>query len=147
MFVLEDLPNQSACLDAKVIRLANATTRTTGECADRGAEMAREETEVEGASDGVIFGRAGGRMPRKDFRFSVINQGLVVALGAKIKSLRNAEADVFGLANARCRLQDGCNNHQRTFGVPLAFTDATEFGGEGGKEAFANFARRQLNRA
>jgi hypothetical protein len=132
---LEHLPHGTAGLRAEVVRLADAATRAVGEGPHGGAKSAGEDAGVEGASLRLCVGWTGGGFSRKDFPLRVVDQGLEVALFPQVHSLREARANVLGPTNPWCRLQHSCNEHQGSFRVPEAFTDAPEFGGEDGKES------------
>jgi hypothetical protein len=80
VFVLQDLPNRTACFGAGVIRVANPTTGTACDSADRRTESSRKDLGVICTSFGFIGGGTRGRDARKGFTFRIIHQGLIMTL-------------------------------------------------------------------
>ena len=80
MLILKDLPDRTACFGAGVIRVANPTTGSACDSADRRTESSRKDLGVICTSFGVIGGGTRGRDARKGFTFRIINQGLIMTL-------------------------------------------------------------------
>jgi hypothetical protein len=138
VLLLKHLPDRSACLRAEVVRLADAAAGAVGECSYGRSKSAGEDACIEGASARLFVGWTGGGLSRKDFPLSVVDQGLEVALVPQVHSLREAQTNVLG-STKHC-----CDEHQGSFRIPSAFADASEFGGEDGKEAPPHSTSRGL---
>jgi hypothetical protein len=104
MFVLQDLPNRTACFGTGVIRVANPTSRSASDSADRRTESPREDLGVIGTSFGFIGRGTRGGVARKGFTFCIINQGLVVTFFPQVHAEGEAQTNVFGTTDTRCSL-------------------------------------------